>query len=60
MKGLQGLYICLTLIMFINLINFTWLADDYAGITMFANVILFLVATFFYINARHQLKDAGQ
>ncbi|WP_033542982.1 hypothetical protein [Planococcus sp. CAU13] len=60
MKGLKGLYICLILIMFINLINFTWLGDDYAGITMFANVILFLIATLFFINASHRLKKAEQ
>lgn len=60
MKGLKGLYICLTLIMFINLVNFTWLANDYAGITMFANVFLFFIATLFYINASHRMKNAEQ
>lgn len=60
MNQLKGLYISLILIMFVNLANFSFFDDDYSGIAMFLNVILFIIATLFFINASHRMKDAGQ
>lgn len=60
MKELKGLYICVMLIMAMSLLDFTVWSGDYSGIATFASVILFLIATLFYINASHRMKDAGQ
>lgn len=60
MKELKGLYICVMLIMALSLLDFTVWSGDYSGIATFASVILFLIATLFYINASHRMKDAGQ
>lgn len=60
MKELKGLYICVMLIMAVSLLDFTVWSGDYSGIATFASVILFLIATLFYINASHRMKDAGQ
>ena len=60
MKQLKGLYICVILIMAVSLLDFTVLSGEYSGIATFASVILFLVATLFFINASHRMKDAGQ
>lgn len=60
MKELKGLYICVMLIMALSLLDFTVWPGDYSGIATFASVILFLIATLFYINASHRMKDAGQ
>lgn len=60
MKQLKGLYICVILIMALSLLDFTVLSNEYSGIATFASVILFLVATLFFINASHRMKDAGQ
>lgn len=60
MKELKGLYICVILIMAVSLLDFTVWSGDYSGIATFASVILFLIATLFYINASHRMKDAGQ
>lgn len=56
MKGLKGLYICLILIMAVNGLNFNLFDGEYDGITMYVTVILFLIASVFYINASHQMK----
>ncbi|WP_422122286.1 hypothetical protein DHX103_10775 [Planococcus sp. X10-3] len=60
MNQLKGLYISLILIMAVTLLNSTVFNGEYAGIAMFVSVILFIVATLFYINASHRMKDAGQ
>lgn len=60
MKQLKGLYISLILIMFVNLMNFSFFDDSYAGIAMFLNIILFLIATVFFVNASHRMKDTRQ
>lgn len=60
MKQLKGLYISLILIMFVNLMNFSFFDDSYAGIALFLNIILFLIATVFFVNASHRMKHTGQ
>lgn len=60
MNQLKGLYISLILIMFVNLANFSFFDGDYSGIAMMLTVVLFIIATLFFINASHQMKDAGQ
>ncbi len=57
---LKGLYISLILIVFVNLANFSFFDGDYSGIVTMLTVILFIIATLFYINASHRMKDAGQ
>lgn len=60
MNQLKGLYISLILIMFVNLMNFSFFGDDYSGTAMMLTVVLFIIATLFFINASHRMKDAGQ
>lgn len=60
MNQLKGLYISLILIMLVNLTNFSFFGDDYSGIAMMLTVVLFIIATLFFINASHRLKDADQ
>lgn len=60
MNQLKGLYISLTLIMFVNLTNFSFFDGDYSGIAMMLTVVLFIIATLFFVNASHRMKDAGQ
>ena len=59
MNQLKGLYICLTLIVVITMLHFNLFGGDYPGIALSLTVILFIIATIFYINASHQIKNDG-
>ncbi|RLQ91271.1 hypothetical protein [Planomicrobium sp. Y74] len=60
MNQLKGLYISLILIMFVNLTNFSFFDGNYSGIAMMLSVTIFFIATLFYINASHRMKDTEQ
>ncbi|MED1407147.1 hypothetical protein P4U07_31285 [Bacillus mycoides] len=55
MKYINGLYISLILMMFINLLNTTIFDNKYSGITMYISSVIFIIGSAFFINAK-QLK----
>ncbi|MFJ8356082.1 hypothetical protein [Bacillus paramycoides] len=52
MKYINGLYISLILMMFINLLNTTIFDNKYSGITMYLSSVIFTIGSAFFINAK--------
>lgn len=53
MKFIIGMYVVLVLFMAVNLISIQVFNDAYSGIAIWICLVLFLIGTAFYINARH-------
>ncbi|HDR7949344.1 TPA: hypothetical protein QCY38_002989 [Bacillus toyonensis] len=52
MKYINGLYISLILMMFINLLNTTIFNNEYSGITMYISSVIFTIGSAFFINVK--------
>ncbi|HFJ9333058.1 TPA: hypothetical protein ACGW6Y_000280 [Bacillus cereus] len=52
MKYINGLYISLILMMFINLLNFTIFDNKYSGITMYLSSVIFIIGSAFFGSAK--------
>ncbi|KXO02527.1 hypothetical protein AYK81_04825 [Bacillus thuringiensis] len=52
MKYINGLYISLILMMFINLLNFTIFDNKYPGITMYLSSVIFIIGSAFFGSAK--------
>ncbi|PEJ33178.1 hypothetical protein [Bacillus pseudomycoides] len=52
MKYINGLYISLILIMFINLLNTTIFENKYSGITMYLSSVIFIIGSAFFGSAK--------
>ncbi|KAB2448664.1 hypothetical protein ACQCWD_30905 [Bacillus thuringiensis] len=52
MKYINGLYISLILMVFVNLLNTTIFDDEYSGITMYISSVIFVFGSAFFINAK--------
>ncbi len=60
MKFVKGMYVVLILFMVVNFLSVFVFDDDYSGIASWMNVLLFLLGSVFYINARHVFKRESQ
>ena len=56
MKFVKGMYIVLILFMIVNFLSVFVFDDDYSGIASWMNVLLFLLGSVFYVNARFHFK----
>ncbi|SDI46057.1 hypothetical protein SAMN04487975_11780 [Planococcus glaciei] len=56
MKFVKGMYVILVLFMTVNFLSVFVFNDTYSSIASWINVLLFLLGSVFYINARHDLK----
>ncbi|EJV93571.1 Uncharacterized protein BC141101_01533 [Bacillus toyonensis] len=52
MKYINGLYISLILMVFVNLLNTTIFDNEYSGITMYISSVIFVIGSAFFINAK--------
>ncbi|PGP77736.1 hypothetical protein CN997_20735 [Bacillus cereus] len=52
MKYINGLYISLILMMFINLLNTTIFDNEYSGITIYISSVIFIIGSTFFTNAK--------
>ncbi|AOM11924.1 MULTISPECIES: hypothetical protein [Bacillus cereus group] len=52
MKYINGLYIALILMMFINSLNFTIFDNKYSGITMYLSSVIFIIGSAFFGSAK--------
>ncbi|MED0970767.1 hypothetical protein [Bacillus paramycoides] len=52
MKYINGLYISLILMMFINLLNTTIFDNEYSGITMYSSSVIFIIGSTFFTSAK--------
>ncbi|PEZ33377.1 hypothetical protein [Bacillus cereus] len=52
MKYINGLYISLILMMFINLSNITIFDNEYSGIAMYISSVIFIIGTAFFGSAK--------
>ncbi|AKR09593.1 hypothetical protein E8M24_31530 [Bacillus thuringiensis] len=52
MKYINGLYISLILMMFINLSNITIFNNEYSGIAMYISSVIFIIGTAFFGSAK--------
>jgi len=55
LRFVKGLYIILAMIVFVNLISEFILKGEYSAIASWIMVMLFLVGTIFFVNAKHYL-----
>lgn len=53
MKFIVGMYVVLVLFMAVNLLSVFVFNDTYSGVAVWICLLLFLLGTVFYINARH-------
>jgi ABC-type xylose transport system permease subunit len=60
MKFVKGMYVILILFMTVNFFSVFVFNDAYSGIASWINVLLFLLGSIFYINARHHFKREVQ
>lgn len=60
MKFVKGMYVILILFMIVNFLSVFVFGDNYSGIASWVNVLLFLLGSLFYINARHAFKGKFQ
>jgi len=51
-KYINGLYISLILMVFVNLLNTTIFDNEYSGITMYISSVIFVIGSAFFINAK--------
>ena len=56
MKFVKGMYTVLILFMVVNFLSVFLFDDEYSGIASWVNVLLFLLGSACYINARHIVK----
>ncbi len=56
MKFVKGMYVVLILFMIVNFLSVFVFDDDYSGIASWMNVLLFLLGSVFYVNARFHFK----
>lgn len=56
MKFVKGMYVVLILFMVVNFLSAFVFDDDYSGIASWMNVLLFLLGSVFYVNARFHFK----
>lgn len=54
MKNINGLYISLVIVFFVQLTNTTIFADQYSGIAMFISLGVFIFGSAFYVVAKRQ------
>lgn len=52
MKYINGLYISLILMMFINLLNITMFDNEYSGIAMYLSSVIFIIGSAFFGSAK--------
>ncbi|MGF9853518.1 hypothetical protein ABHN09_18480 [Bacillus paramobilis] len=52
MKYINGLYISLILMVFVNLLNTTIFDNEYSGITMYISSVIFVIGSAFFINIK--------
>ena len=52
MKFIKAMYVVMGLMLFVNLTNVTIFQNNYAGISLWICLILFILGTAFFINAR--------
>ncbi|MGG0730686.1 hypothetical protein [Bacillus paramycoides] len=52
MKYINGLYISLILMMFINLLNTTIFDNEYSEITMYISSVIFIIGSTFFTSAK--------
>ncbi|MGE7887644.1 hypothetical protein ACQKN7_09710 [Bacillus cereus] len=52
MKYINGLYISLILMMFINLSNITIFDNEYSGIAMYISSVIFIIGSAFFGSAK--------
>ena len=56
MKFLIGLYVVMAVMVFVNLTSEYIFKGEYSAIASSVVVLLFLIGTIFYVNARHDLQ----
>lgn len=52
MKYINGLYISLILIFFVNLASITIFNDEFSGVAMFVSLGIFIIGNAFFVNAK--------
>ncbi|PFM53498.1 hypothetical protein COJ48_30740 [Bacillus cereus] len=52
MKYINGFYISLILMMFINLLNTTIFDNEYSGVTMYISSVIFIIGSTFFTSAK--------
>ncbi|KYG59492.1 hypothetical protein AY633_04410 [Planococcus maritimus] len=60
MKFVKGMYAVLILFMAVNFLSVFVFDDEYSGIASWMNVLLFLLGSVCYINARHIFRRDSQ